>query len=70
MLPQEVKPIVVEVIDESPKPETLQPDVLIAKGIFNGYQLVDSSSKVIMTIYTSGVKDVFIVKGKDAIKHP
>lgn len=66
-LPLEVKPTVVVVIDESLKPETLQPDVLTAKGIFNGYQLLDSASKVIMTIYTSGVKDVFIVKGKDAI---
>jgi predicted nuclease with TOPRIM domain len=67
VLPQEVKPVIVKEIIESPKPEIVKPDVLIAQEIFNGYQLLDSSSKVIMTIYTSGVKDVFIVKGKDAI---
>ena len=65
--PQEANPTVVHVIDESLKPDSLQPNTLIAKDIFNGYQLLDSASKVIMTIYTSGVKDVFIVKGKDAI---
>ncbi len=37
------------------------------KEIFNGYKLYDSSSKEAMTIFDSGVKDVFIVKGKDAI---
>lgn len=37
------------------------------KEVFNGYKLLDGSLNEAMTIYSSGVKDVFIVKGKDAI---
>ena len=48
-------------------PEPLEKEVLIAKGIFNGYELLDNASNVVMTIYISGLQDVFIVKGKDAI---
>ena len=42
-------------------------DGFTVKEIFNGYKLYDSSLKETMTIFDSGVKDVFIVKGKDAI---
>lgn len=42
-------------------------EVLYAQGIDNGFQLVDQTPKVVMVLYYSGMKDVFIVKGKDAI---
>jgi len=71
-IPQEVKPQVVKpkepvVSSEITKPNLESPKTLYAKDVFNGYNLVNDTSKVVMRIYTSGAKDVFIVKGKDAI---
>ncbi|MGB1308836.1 MAG: hypothetical protein ACPG6B_07995 [Oceanihabitans sp.] len=37
------------------------------KEVFNGFQVLDNNLNIVMTIYVSGVKNVFIVKGKDAI---
>ncbi|TBN01359.1 hypothetical protein EYD45_13210 [Hyunsoonleella flava] len=42
-------------------------NVLYAQAIDNGFQLVDSSPKVIYKIKNTGVKDVFLVEGKSAI---
>ena len=42
-------------------------DVLYAQTINNGFQLVDRTPKVVYTIYNSGKKDFYIVKGKDAV---
>lgn len=42
-------------------------DVLYAQTINNGFQLVDRTPKVVYTIYNSGKKDIYIVKGKDAL---
>lgn len=42
-------------------------DVLYAQAIDNGFQLVDSSPKVIYKIKTTGVNNVFLVQGKSAI---
>jgi len=47
--------------------EAIDDNVLSAKAIFNGFKLYDSKSSEVMTIFDSGVKDVYIVKGKDAI---
>jgi uncharacterized protein (UPF0335 family) len=41
--------------------------VLYAQPIENGFQIVDMTPKKVMILYYSGVKDVFIVNGKDAI---
>ena len=69
--PQKEKPEVMEVIKpvetRSVEKESVLSDILYAQIIPNGYQLVDSSPKVVYTIYYSGKKDVFIVKGKDAL---
>jgi len=47
--------------------KVISKNTFTAKEIFNGYQLLDKSSNQVMTIFDSGAKDVFIVKGKDAI---
>ena len=69
--PQKEEPKVMEVIKpvetRSVEKESVLSDILYAQIIPNGYQLVDSSPKVVYTIYYSGKKDVFIVKGKDAL---
>ena len=41
--------------------------VLYAQQIENGYQLVDSSPKVVYRIKNSGLNNVFLVEGKNAI---
>ena len=69
--PQKEEPEVIEVVKpvetRSVEKESALSDILYAQIIPNGYQLVDSSPKVVYTIYYSGKKDVFIVKGKDAL---
>jgi hypothetical protein len=47
--------------------KTIGQNTFMAKEIFNGYELIDNSLGEVMTIYDSGVKNVYIVKGKDAI---
>ncbi|MEZ4803814.1 MAG: hypothetical protein R2797_13655 [Gelidibacter sp.] len=42
-------------------------EVLYAQSIENGFQVVDSTPKVIMILYPTGAKDVFTVKDKNAI---
>jgi len=42
-------------------------NVLYAQVIENGFQLVDSTPKVVMILLTTPKQDTFIVKGKDAI---
>jgi hypothetical protein len=46
---------------------TTASDVLYAQKIEHGFQLVDKTPKVLYTIYHSGKKEVFIVKGRDAV---
>lgn len=41
-------------------------EVLYAQAINNGYQLVDSTPKVVYVLIFSGKKDFYMVKGKDA----
>ncbi len=54
--------------DKKPSSEQIIPsDILYAQAIQGGFQLVDKSPKVVYTIFQSGKKEVFIVKGKDAI---
>ncbi len=42
-------------------------NVLYAQKIDGGYQLVDSSPKIVMILFSTPKQDVFIVKGEDAI---
>ena len=42
-------------------------NVLYAQPITNGFQLVDNTPKVVMILLETAKKDVFIVKGQDAI---
>ena len=69
--PQKEEPEVIEVVKpvetRSVEKESVLSDILYAQIFPNGFQLVDSSPKVVYTIYYSGKKDVFIVKGKDAL---
>ena len=41
--------------------------VLYAQAIQNGYQIVDSSPKVVMILLETAKEDTFIVKGETAI---
>lgn len=75
----EVKPVIeeakaqqvekVEVKKEEPKVEVNNDinNILYAQATANGYQLVDSSPKVIFRIIKTGVNNVFLVEGLSAI---
>ena len=63
---------------DEPKPVAVKPEkvmpikqnldaVLYAQAIDNGFQLVDSTPKVVYKLKNSGLKDVFFVEGKQAI---
>jgi len=57
------KPIAVKpVINETPNT-----NILYAQEIANGFQLVDSSPKIVIILLSTPRQDVYIVKGKDAI---
>ena len=57
-----------EVAPNNPKSSTSVADseVLYAQAINNGYQLVDSTPKVVYVLIFSGKKDFYMVKGIDA----
>lgn len=72
---KEVKPMVSETketslptttVKQNTQNKTATSNVLYAQPIKNGYQLVDSTPKVVMVLLKTGVPDVFIVKGEDA----
>lgn len=48
-------------------PKTIVSDLLYAQPIQNGFQVVDTEPKKVMILYTTGLKDVFIVDGKNAV---
>lgn len=52
---------------EQPKINKNFSNVLYAQPTVNGFQLVDTTPKVMYTIYDSGKKDTYIVKGLDAL---
>lgn len=63
-------------IEEVIPQETIEPmhiddekeiNALYAQSVESGFQIVDSSPKVIMILYATAAKDVFIVKDKNAI---
>ncbi len=63
----------VEVVQDSkkevvtPKVTTSTTEVLYAQAIDNGYQLVDSTPKVVMVLMATGATDVYTVNGKRGI---
>lgn len=60
--------IVTEVKTTPTKPVTqVNKNLLYAQPIENGFQLVDSTPKVVMILLKTGIADVYLVKGKDAI---
>ena len=76
------KPIIKEtpkkeviIVKEEPKPVIKTPvvnkpkssNILYAQAIDNGYQVVDSTPKVVMQLVSTPKQDVLIVKGEDAI---
>ena len=64
--PQEVKPTVVEVMIESTA-DIEKPNILFAQPITDGFQLVDSTPKVIYKIKKTGMFNVYLVEGQQAI---
>jgi hypothetical protein len=77
-LPTVVKPAVVAVaVESSPKvvepaiieaiPDTEKPNILFAQPIINGFQLVDNTPKVIYKIRKTGMINVYLVEGQQAI---
>ncbi len=61
----ETKPIAEKVIKKSV--EEASSNVLYAQAIENGFQLVDSSPKVVYKIKSTGVNNVFLVENRSAI---
>lgn len=63
------KPIEKEVEKEIKKDniKTFSKDVLYAQPTNTGFQLVDTTPKVVYTLYASGQEHIFIVKGRDAV---
>lgn len=49
------------------KEEASEPQLLYAQPIENGYQLIDTEPKKVMILLNTAAKDVYSVKGKDAI---
>jgi hypothetical protein len=59
-----VKPSEVKAIHKN---DSLDSDILYAQKTTNGYQLVDSSPKVVYVLQKSSVADLFILKDKNGI---
>ena len=55
------------IIKETPQVQTEASNILYAQAIANGFQLVDSSPKVVYKIKATGLSNVFFVEGKQAI---
>jgi len=62
-----IPPKVVTPNDESINIEKTLSSVLYAQEIENGFQLVDSSPKVVYRLKNTGLNNVFLVEGKSAI---
>ncbi len=56
-----------QVIEETPEVQASASDILYAQAIDNGFQLVDSSPKVLYKIKKTGLSNVFLVEGKQAL---
>lgn len=57
----EVKPV----IEAAPATTTVNENVLYAQPVKNGYQLVDTTPKVVFILQKTSVQNVYLIKGKD-----
>ena len=64
--PKANEPQFVETIQDL-TPDAVKSNILFAQPITNGYQLVDGTPKVIYKIKKTGMFNVFLVEGKQAI---
>lgn len=66
---KEVAPIkeTITVTEVKTTPTKTKSNVLYAQPIDNGYQLVDSTPKVVMVLLKTGVTNVYLVKGKSSV---
>jgi hypothetical protein len=62
----EVVEVEATVVEEVKETKEIKNNLLYAQPIENGYQLVDSTPKVVMILLKSGVPNVYLVKGQDA----
>jgi len=60
---QIVKPIK----KEKPLPKKAPRNIMYAQAIQGGFQIVDSTPKIMMTLYATGKQDTYIVKDQNAI---
>ena len=60
---EEVNPVKEKLVTQQATPS----NILYAQAINNGFQVVDSTPKVVMILLNTSKNDVFIVKGEDAI---
>ncbi len=58
---------VVATKNEIPVVEEVDPNTLYAQAIDNGYQLVDSTPKVVYIVLKTALVDVYLIKGEDGI---
>jgi len=61
------KPEVKQAVPPKPVVKAETSNLLYAQAIENGFQLVDSSPKVLYKIKSTGLQNVFLVEGKNAI---
>src|SRR5690606_29952327 len=59
----EVKPVINSTVE--PVTTTVNENVLYAQPVKNGYQLVDTTPKVVFILQKTSVQNVYIIKGKD-----
>ncbi len=52
---------------EKPSTKDLESNIMYAQPIDDGYQVVDGTPKIIMTLYNTGKQNTYIVKGQNAI---
>ena len=68
MIEEKVEVVTKEVAEEKSQIQTVtSSDVLYAQTIDNGFQLVDSSPKVVYKIKRSSTNDMYFVEGKEAV---
>src|SRR5690606_26289315 len=60
----EVKPVI-EATDLPGATTTVNENVLYAQPVKNGYQLVDTTPKVIFILQKTSVQNVYLIKGRD-----
>ncbi len=63
----EEKPQIQQIKEPVPTPKTEDIDWLYAQPLDNGYQLIDTEPKKVMVLLNTGLKNVYLVKDKNAL---